>query len=145
MLILIYFFLQVDLPNIIWWLWWFTQKKFIHLQTLSFNRRIQFNLFKWYEVSMSLLRFLSLWPTFNVLYILSCPWRPSSLLTPVWNCHVTLFNYVGKKEKDVGLTCRCHLSNIMPYNIFYDSIGWGWLGSQWNIFSLLIYLTSFLF
>ena len=31
------------------------------------------------------------------------------------------FNYGGKKTKDVGFTCGCHLSNIMPDSIFYDS------------------------
>ena len=35
------------------------------------------------------------------------------------------FNYGGKKARDVGITCRCHLSNIMPDSIFYDSMGWG--------------------
>ena len=35
------------------------------------------------------------------------------------------FKYGGKKARDVGLTCRCHLSNVMPGSIFYDSMGWG--------------------
>ena len=38
---------------------------------------------------------------------------------------MTLFDYGGKKARDVGLTYRCHLSNIMPDSIFYDSMGWG--------------------
>ena len=38
---------------------------------------------------------------------------------------MTSFNYGAKKARDVGLTCRCHLSNIMPDSIFYDSMGWG--------------------
>ena len=38
---------------------------------------------------------------------------------------MTSFNYGGKKARDVGLTCRCHLSNIMPDSIFCDSMGWG--------------------
>ena len=38
---------------------------------------------------------------------------------------MTSFNYGGKKARDVGLTCRCHLSSIMPDSIFYDSMGWG--------------------
>ena len=33
-------------------------------------------------------------------------------------------NYGGKKARDVGLTCSCHLSNIMPDSIFYGSMGW---------------------
>ena len=44
---------------------------------------------------------------------------------------MTSFNYCGKKARDVGLTCRCNLSNIMPDSIFYDRgsyllcMGWG--------------------
>ena len=46
-------------------------------------------------------------------------------LTPVSCYYMTSFNYGGKETRDVGLTCRCHLSNIMPDSIFYDSMGWG--------------------
>ena len=46
-------------------------------------------------------------------------------LTPVLCYYMTSFNYGGKEARDVGLTCRCHLSNIMPDSIFYDSMGWG--------------------
>ena len=46
-------------------------------------------------------------------------------LTPASCYYMTSFNYGGKKARDVGLTCRCHLSNIMPDSIFYDSMGWG--------------------
>ena len=35
-------------------------------------------------------------------------------LTPVSCYYMTSFNYGGKKARDVGLTCRCRLSNIMP-------------------------------
>ena len=28
-------------------------------------------------------------------------------------------------SRDVGVTCRYHLSNIVPYSIFCDSMGWG--------------------
>ena len=48
-----------------------------------------------------------------------------TVLTPVSCYYMTSFNYGGKKARDVGLTCRCHLSNIMPDSIFYDSMGWG--------------------
>ena len=34
--------------------------------------------------------------------------------------HLTSFNYDGKGARDVGLTCRCHLSNLMPDSIFND-------------------------
>ena len=47
------------------------------------------------------------------------------VLTPVSCYYITPFNYGGKKARDVDLTCRCHLSNIMPDSIFYDSMGWG--------------------
>ena len=46
------------------------------------------------------------------------------LLTPVSCYYMTPFNYDGKKTRDVGLTFRCHLSNIMPDSTFYDSMGW---------------------
>ena len=45
-------------------------------------------------------------------------------LTPV-SCYYMTFNYAGKRARDVGLICRCHLSNIKPDSIFYDSMGWG--------------------
>ena len=38
---------------------------------------------------------------------------------------MTSFDYGGKKARDEGLACRCHLSNIMPDSIFHDSMGWG--------------------
>ena len=44
-------------------------------------------------------------------------------LTPVPCYCMTSFSYGGKKVRDVGLTCRSHLSNIMPDSIFYDSMG----------------------
>ena len=47
------------------------------------------------------------------------------MLTPVSCYYMTSFNYGGKKARDVGLTYRCHLSNIMPDSIFYDSMEWG--------------------
>ena len=46
-------------------------------------------------------------------------------LTPVSCYYMTSFNYGGQKARDVGLTFRCQLSNIMPDSIFYDSKGWG--------------------
>lgn len=45
--------------------------------------------------------------------------------TPVSCFCMTSFNYVGKEARDVGLTCRCHLSIIMTDSIFYDSMEWG--------------------
>ena len=38
--------------------------------------------------------------------------------------YMTSLNYGGKKARDVGLTFGCHLSNIVPDSIFYDSMGW---------------------
>ena len=46
-------------------------------------------------------------------------------LTPVSYYYMTLFNYGDTEARDVGLTCMCHLSNIMPDSIFYDSMRWG--------------------
>ena len=48
---------------------------------------------------------------------------------------MTPFNYGGKKARDVALTCRCHLSNIIPDSIFYDSMGWGM--TQFFVFFLV--------
>ena len=47
------------------------------------------------------------------------------VLTPVSCYYMSSFNYGGKRTRDVGLTCRCHLSNIMPDSIFYDSMDGG--------------------
>ena len=47
------------------------------------------------------------------------------VLTPVSCYYMTSFNYGRKTAKDVGFTCRCHLSDIMPDSIFYDSMGCG--------------------
>ena len=46
-------------------------------------------------------------------------------LTPVSYYYMISFNYGGKEARDVGLTCRCHMSNIMPDSIFYDSMEYG--------------------
>ena len=40
------------------------------------------------------------------------------VLTLVSCYYMTSFNYGGKKARDVDVTCKCHLSNIIP-----DSIG----------------------
>ena len=50
-------------------------------------------------------------------------------LTPASCYYMTSFNYGGKRVRDVDVTCRCHLSNIMPDSIFYDSMGW-WITCQ---------------
>ena len=64
------------------------------------------------------------------MHLMLCvPWVILSdtitVLMPASCYYMTSFNYGGKKAIDVGLTCRCHLSNIMPESIFYDSLGWG--------------------
>ena len=38
---------------------------------------------------------------------------------------MTSFIYDDKKARDVGLTCSCHLSNIIPDSIFHESIRQG--------------------
>ena len=47
----------------------------------------------------------------------------SLALMPVSCYYMKSFNYGSKDARDVGLTCRYHLSNIMPDSIFYDSMG----------------------
>ena len=47
------------------------------------------------------------------------------MLTSVSCYYMASLNYGGKKARDVGLTCRCYLSIIMPDSIFHDSMGWG--------------------
>ena len=53
-------------------------------------------------------------------------------VTPVSCYWMTSFNYGGKEATDAGLTCRCHLSNIMPDIIFYDRM-------EWEITSFLLF------
>ena len=48
-----------------------------------------------------------------------------TVLKPVSCDHVTSFNYDDKKVRDVGLTCWCHLSNIMTDSIFHESMRQG--------------------
>ena len=56
----------------------------------------------------------SLSSTFIVVCSLSHPLATTiTVLTPVSCYYMASFNYGGKKAKDVGLTCRCHLSNIV--------------------------------
>ena len=57
-----------------------------------------------------------------------------TVLTPVSCYYMISFNYGGKKARYVGLTCRCHLSNIMPDSIFYDM---GWEMTQFSFFFFL--------
>ena len=54
------------------------------------------------------------------------------------------FNYGGKEVRDVGLTCRCPLRNIMPDSIFYESMGWGITCSFFFFFFLNVIDTVFL-
>ena len=65
------------------------------------------------------------------------------MLKPVSCDHVTS-NYDGKKARDVGLTCWCHLSNIMPDSIFHESIRQGitWISS---FIFFLIFLFLFIY
>ena len=45
-------------------------------------------------------------------------------LTPVSCFYMTPFISGSKEARDVGLYCRCHMSNIMCDSIFHDSMGW---------------------
>ena len=44
-------------------------------------------------------------------------------LTTVLCYYMTSFNYGSKEARDVGLTCRFHLSNVISNSIFCDSMG----------------------
>ena len=73
---------------------------------------------------------------------MSCvPWTTITVLTPVSCYYMTSFNYGRKKARDIGLTCRCHLNNIMADSIFYDSMGWG----MTQLLLLLLLLAFFSF
>ena len=74
------------------------------------------------------MRYVSVTFSFSLLY-LQCHVFPKlslattiAILTHVQCYYMTSFNYVGKKVRDVGLTCRFNLSNIISGSIFYDSI-----------------------
>ena len=56
---------------------------------------------------------------------------------------MTSFDYGGKKARDEGLACRCHLSNIMPDSIFHDSMGWGMTQLLLLLLFLLLLLLLF--
>ena len=62
------------------------------------------------------------------------------VLKPVSCYYMTSFDYGGKKARDVGLTCRSHLSNIMPDSIFHDSMGWGMTQLLLMLLLLLLFL-----
>ena len=51
-----------------------------------------------------------------------------AVLMPVSYYYMTSLNCGGKKARNLGLNSRCHLSNIMPDSIFYESIGWRMFG-----------------
>ena len=65
---------------------------------------IKSNCHKFFELSLAI--------SITVLTLVSCD-------------HVTSFNYDDKKARDVGLTCWCHLSSIMPDSIFHESMRQG--------------------
>ena len=45
------------------------------------------------------------------------------ILTSVSYDYATFFNNDCKKARDAGLSCRCHLSNIMPDSILHECMG----------------------
>ena len=63
------------------------------------------------------------------------------MLKPVSCDHVTEFNYDDKNARDVGLTCSCHLSNVMPDSIFHESMRQGITCSV----SFCLFVFSYLF
>ena len=68
---------------------------------------------------MFLLLSLSLWASFNVMCVF---WVVLSNhhqgVTIVLCYYMSSLNYAGKNLRDVGLTYRCDLSNIMPYRFY---------------------------
>ena len=46
--------------------------------------------------------------------------------------YVKSFNYDGKKARYVGLTCTCHVSNIMLDSISHESMG------QWATYFVVV-------
>ena len=62
------------------------------------------------------------------------------LMTASCSC-MTSFNHGDKKTRDIGLICRCHLSNIKPDSLFYGSM------FQWMTcpFLLLLFVVLFVF
>ena len=53
------------------------------------------------------------YPFLLLLSVLSYAYRPPLVLTPVFIFPLTLFNYDGKGARDIALSCKCHLINIM--------------------------------
>ena len=45
---------------------------------------------------------------------------PTLVFTPVFIFHLTSFNCDSKEAWNIGLTFKCHLSNIMPDSTFND-------------------------
>ena len=106
-----------------------SHKSFHLLTSFGFQSpqgEIQFNWSKCHELSILLVTF-----SFTLLYLQYHVFSELSLATTIvvslfisvsWN-EITLFNYGGKKTRDVGITRRCHLSNIMLDGVLYDSMG----------------------
>ena len=46
-------------------------------------------------------------------------------LTPASCYCIPSFNYGSRKARDIHLTCRSHLRNVLTDSIFYDSLKWG--------------------
>ena len=59
-------------------------------------------------------------------YLFLFPSYPSGPPSWCWHqLHAIVWPHLlklPKKARDVGLTCRCHLSNIIPDSFFYDSM-----------------------
>ena len=62
----------------------------------------------------------------NVMDFLCCLATTIAVLMSVSCQYMASFTYGRKKAKGLSITCRCHLSNIMPdqyyASIFYDSM-----------------------
>ena len=64
---------------------------------------------------------------FSKISRINNPFVVTKVLLPLSLSYVTcyyktLFNYGGKKVRDVALSARCHLSSIVPDSIVCDSM-----------------------
>ena len=61
----------------------------------------------------------------SLTFFFTVPYLQCHMFLSVLCYYITAFDYDGKNARDLGLTFRCHLSNIIPSRIFNDSMGWG--------------------
>ena len=105
---------------------WCTARKAGRIQTLNSSDIVC----PYHSVLISKLVTLSIYLFFTFLFGSYCPefFALSSTITitmpiPVLYNYMASLAYGGKKSGDVGLICRCHMSNTMPDIIFHECMG----------------------